>query len=85
MLLISDTTQDRVDRYNRLLRYVHKRGGFDVGRGQLRRGWAKVFVFDKPFKRTRSYRDTQADATGRTAGSGASADPSHRPDLVQEI
>ncbi len=37
----------REDRCNRLLRYVHKRSGYDVGRGQLRRGWAKVFVVNK--------------------------------------
>lgn len=69
VLLISDTTQAREDRYNRLLRYVHKRGGFDVGRGQLRRGWAKVYVYNnKPFKRTRSCKRTQAEA--RTANRG---------------
>lgn len=67
--LISDTTQAREDRYNRLLRYVHKRNGFDVGRGQLRRGWAKVYVFNNnPFKRTRSYRETQAEARSARRG-----------------
>lgn len=60
--LISDTTQRREDRYNRLLRYIERRG-FDVGRAQIRRGWAKVYIYDgKPFKRTRGYKATQADA-----------------------
>ena len=61
--LISDTTQDRVDRYNRLLRYIEKRSGFDFGKAQLRRGWARVYVYNhNPFKRTDSYRRTQAEA-----------------------
>jgi len=63
VLLISDTTQRREDRYNRLLRYVHKRNNFDVGRAQLRRGWASVYVYNNdPFKRVRAYRQTQSDA-----------------------
>lgn len=67
--LISDPTQALKDRYDRLLRYIHKRSGFDVGRGQLRRGWAKVYVYNNdPFKRTRSYKRTQAEA--RTTNRG---------------
>lgn len=53
--LIRDPSQDRRDRYGRLLRYVERRS-HDVGRKQLSRGWAQVYVFDKPFKRVRSYR-----------------------------
>ncbi len=41
--LVSDPTQDRVDRYGRILRYVVRvLDGRDVDRAQVRRGWATV-------------------------------------------
>ena len=61
VLLVSDRSQDLKDRYGRLLRYVQK-GAMDVGRNQLKQGHATVYVFDKPFKRVRSYRVAQAAA-----------------------
>jgi endonuclease YncB( thermonuclease family) len=67
--LVSDPTQDRVDRYGRLLRYVHKAStGRDVNRTQVARGWARVYVYDNnPFKRVSGYRKAQraAKAAGR--------------------
>jgi endonuclease YncB( thermonuclease family) len=67
--LVSDATQDRVDRYGRLLRYVHKVStGRDVNRTQVARGWARVYVYNNnPFKRVRGYRKAQraAEAAGR--------------------
>ena len=42
--LVSDPTQDRIDRYGRLLDYVF-RGSQDLGKIQLRRGWADVYVY----------------------------------------
>lgn len=60
--LISDPTQDGRDRYGRLLRYV-ERGGTDVGRKQVARGWARVYVYGgKPFARVKKYRRSQAKA-----------------------
>ena len=53
--LIRDRSQDNRDRYGRLLRYVEL-GGRDVGRSQIRRGWASVYVFEYPFARVHSYR-----------------------------
>jgi endonuclease YncB( thermonuclease family) len=54
--LLSDVSQDDKDRYGRLLRYVHK-GGKDVNRQQVLRGYASVYVYDHhPFNRTASYR-----------------------------
>jgi endonuclease YncB( thermonuclease family) len=61
VLLISDTTQDNKDRYGRILRYVIE-GNLDVGRNQLNQGHARVYVFDKPFKRVASYRAAQKKA-----------------------
>lgn len=67
--LTSDPTQDKVDRYGRLLRYVKRvRGQVDVNRRQLTRGWARVYVYEhNPFERVASYRHAKrkAKAAGR--------------------
>ncbi len=62
VLLVSDRTQARADRYGRLLRYVMKRGKYDMGRFQLKRGHARVFVVTRPFERVRVYRQVQTRA-----------------------
>jgi endonuclease YncB( thermonuclease family) len=61
VLLVSDPSQDRQDRYHRLLRYVVKRSSqVDVGHAQLRRGWATVYVYQHhPFRRVSSYWSAQ--------------------------
>lgn len=56
-----DRSQDRKDRYGRLLRYV-KRKGRDVGKRQVRRGWAKPYVYERPFERLSSYRKAKRKA-----------------------
>lgn len=64
--LIPDPTQDARDQYGRLLRYVEK-SGRDVGKRQVRDGWAMTYVFEAPFKRLSPYRDAerQADSANR--------------------
>lgn len=67
VVLVSDPTQDRVDRYGRLLRYVMK-SGRDMNRAQVNRGWATVYVYDNnPFRRVSGFRKAQrsAEANGR--------------------
>jgi len=61
VLLVSDPSQANKDRYDRLLRYVIKSStSVDVGRAQLSRGWATVYVYQHhPFRRVASYRDAQ--------------------------
>lgn len=68
--LASDPTQDRNDRYGRMLRYVIIVGdGRDVSRVQVRRGWATVYVFrHNPFTRTAAYRRAQAHAGANDRG-----------------
>ncbi len=67
--LISDPTQDRVDRYGRLLRYVQlARGRLDLGRAQIRSGWAKVYVYEVGFKRLLSYQRAQQSARRSNRG-----------------
>jgi endonuclease YncB( thermonuclease family) len=68
--LVSDRTQDRVDRYGRILRYVVKRAtGADVNRTQVARGWARVYVYNSnPFERVSSYRKAQRAAKAAPRG-----------------
>jgi endonuclease YncB( thermonuclease family) len=66
--LVTEPTQDRFDRYGRLLTYAI-RDGVDLNRAQVRRGWADVYVYaGVPFRRVRAYR--AAEAAARSAGAG---------------
>ncbi len=65
--LIRDRSQHNRDYYGRLLRYV-ERDGRDLGRRQLRKGWAEVYVFDARFKRLRSYRRAERKARSSVRG-----------------
>ncbi|GAA5116696.1 hypothetical protein GCM10023339_25960 [Alloalcanivorax gelatiniphagus] len=68
VLLEPDPTQGDRDRYDRLLRYVERRG-HDVGKAQVAAGMAQVYVFeDDPFERTDAYRKAARHA--RRAGTG---------------
>lgn len=68
--LIADPTQDRRDRYDRLLAYAEVLGGPDLGEAQLRAGWARVYVYGgAPFQRVKAYRAAEREA--RDAGRGA--------------
>jgi micrococcal nuclease len=67
--LVSDPTQDRVDRYGRLLRYVQLVStGLDLGLAQIRSGWAKVYVYESPFRRVSAYRRSQRGAKKHRRG-----------------
>ena len=65
--LISDPTQDRRDRYDRLLAYAEA-AGRDVGEEILRAGWAAPYVYDRPFLRLGRYRAAAREARGRGRG-----------------
>jgi micrococcal nuclease len=65
--LVGDPTQDTRDRYGRLLAYVDLPGG-DLGRQLIAGGFARVYVFDRPFRRLASYRAAQASAQGHRRG-----------------
>jgi endonuclease YncB( thermonuclease family) len=68
--LVSDRTQDRVDAYGRILRYVIKRStGRDLNRAQVARGWARVYVYNgNPFERVAGYRSAQSAAKAAPRG-----------------
>ena len=68
--LMSDPTQDRVDQYGRILRYVVKAStGRDMNRAQVRQGWASVYVYDRnPFTRVSAYDRAQDAARAQDRG-----------------
>jgi len=65
--LTSDPTQDRVDRYGRMLAYVNA-GGVDFGRTMVASGWAKTYVYGREFLRVAEYRRAQASAAAAKRG-----------------
>lgn len=67
--LVSDPTQDAVDRYGRVLAYVRPVGQKRTLQEQiLTKGWAEVYVFNEPFQRVDRFEAAQARA--RDAGAG---------------
>jgi len=66
--LRTDPTQDTYDRYDRLLAYASSEGE-SLQEHQLRRGWARVYVYDgRPFARLGAFR--AAEQRARAAGRG---------------
>ena len=76
--LTTDPTQDRIDRFGRLLAYVERRSdGLDLGRAMIRAGWAVAYIYDgTPFQRYSAYSafQTQADAAHRGVWSSCGGD-----------
>ncbi len=62
--LVGDATQATRDRYGRLLAYVDLPGGRDLGYQELAHGYARVYIYDRPFQRLAAYR--RAEQVGRT-------------------
>ncbi len=69
--LVGDSSQDDRDRYGRRLAYV-VRGGVDLGEAMLRRGWAEVYVFERPFDRLGRYREAASAGSRRGAAARCS-------------
>ena len=66
--LIRDPSQDAVDHYGRLLRYV-EHSSIDVGHQQILRGRARVYVYDdNAYRRVSSYRKAQREAKRHDRG-----------------
>ena len=66
--LTTDPTQARRDRFGRLLAYVTLGDVRDLGEEQLKRGYARVFVYDRAFQRLDEYR--AAERKGKRALDG---------------
>lgn len=67
--LYIDPTQDEVDRYGRLLRYVFTADDLDVGLDQIATGHASVYVYNNnPFVALDAYQDAEDDARSSNGG-----------------
>lgn len=73
VVLLADPTQDRVDSYGRLLRYVQLTGGKDLGAAEVSRGLAMPYLFRTPARRYGRYRALALKA--RRAGRGSWGPP----------
>ena len=68
--LSTDPTQDRTDRYGRLLAYVDRRSdGKDLGHSMVAAGWAIAYVYDNTaFERFALYDGAQTQASDSSRG-----------------
>lgn len=60
--LTTDPTQDEHDAFGRLLAYAKTDARKVLQREQLRLGWAKVFVFERPLERVGEFRAVEQTA-----------------------
>jgi micrococcal nuclease len=65
--LTTDPTQDRADRFGRLLAYVDA-GSVDFGRAMITSGWARTYVYGRAFERVTAYRRAQSSASAAKRG-----------------
>lgn len=78
--LTTDPSQDAVDAYGRLLAYVKTDAGKVLQTEQLRRGWAAVYVFERPFERVDQFRAVEQAARDQGLGVwSACGGDFHRP------
>ena len=69
VLLTTDPTQDRVDRYGRLLAHARLRGGELLETAQLRAGWARTYVYrGRPVRRIAELRRQERAARAARRG-----------------
>lgn len=75
VVLVADPSQDSVDTYGRLLRYLQLPGGEDIGGAEVARGLAMPYLFDSPARRYGRYRSLAEAARARGRGTwGAPCD-----------
>ena len=85
VVLVTDPSQGLFDRYRRLLAYVTIRERQTLNAFQLARGWAKVYVFRKPFARLSAFRTAQRRARRADRGVwGLCGGRFHRPDTRED-
>ncbi len=72
VVLVSDPSQDGIDHYGRLLRYVQLPAGKDLGAGEIAAGLAMPYVFDTPARRYQRYSALAEAARAASRGSWVS-------------
>ncbi len=71
--LEGDNSQDNVDKYNRLLRYIWLRSGVNFNRLMIREGYAYEYTYDLPYKYQSEFQHAQLDAQNEKKGLWAAA------------
>jgi micrococcal nuclease len=68
VVLVGDRSQDRTDRYGRLLAYVQLPGGQDLARSLIAGGFGRVYVYSRAFARVAAYRSAETSARNSPLG-----------------
>lgn len=80
VILESDSTQDDIDKYDRLLRYVYLEDGTFVNQKMIEEGYAFEYTYDVPYKYQTEFKEAQKQAESNKLGLWAdSACPSSTP------
>jgi micrococcal nuclease len=66
--LYFDSSQGVHDKYSRLLAYVELPDGTDVGNAMLRNGYAREYLYDKPYDRRNAYLEAERAAVSEQQG-----------------
>ncbi len=83
--LESDPSQDNVDKYGRLLRYVFLADGTNVNYLMVKEGFAQEYTYNLPYKYQSSFRSAQAEAKSLKLGLwGTACTPTVAPTKTQE-
>jgi micrococcal nuclease len=67
VLLKTDPTQDDIDRYGRLLRYVFL-DGVDINHEMIKKGFAFEYTYKVPYLKQSKYKSTQENAQKNSLG-----------------
>jgi micrococcal nuclease len=83
--LESDPSQDNVDKYGRLLRYVFLTDGTNVNYLMVKEGFAQEYTYNLPYKYQSSFKSAQAEAKNLKLGLwGTACTPTVAPTKAQE-
>jgi micrococcal nuclease len=68
VVLKSDSTQDDIDRYGRLLRYVSTTDGVDINFTMIEQGYAFEYTYKYPYEKQEIYKNAQKYARENKLG-----------------
>ena len=69
--LESDDSQDSIDRYGRILRYVYLEDGTFFNQEMVELGYANEYTYQTPYKHQQEFKEAEADAKINKRGLGA--------------
>lgn len=77
--LVSDPSQQDVDRYGRLLRYVYMADGTFVNNWLIAQGYAVEYTYDRPYAYQKEFRATEGRAKDEKKGLWSACKPVDLP------